>query len=67
LKNVEYFSYFASRITNGARCTRKIKSRIALVNAACKKKKIFFNHQISLKVKEETSKVLHLEYIFVWC
>jgi hypothetical protein len=30
LENVEYFSYFGSMITNDARCTREIKSWIAV-------------------------------------
>jgi hypothetical protein len=34
---VEYFSYFGSMITNDARCTRKIKSSIAMAKAALKK------------------------------
>jgi hypothetical protein len=66
LENVEYFNYLGSMITNDARCTREIKSRIAMAKAALNKKKTF--HQKSgLKFKEETSKVLHLERSFVWC
>jgi hypothetical protein len=30
LENVEYFSYFGSMITSDARCTREIKSWIAV-------------------------------------
>jgi hypothetical protein len=33
LKNVDYFSYLGSMITNDARCTREIKSRIAVAKA----------------------------------
>jgi hypothetical protein len=65
-ENVEYFNYFGSMITNGARCTREIKSRIAKTKAAFNKKKTF-HQQTGLKFKEETSKVLHLEHSFVWC
>jgi hypothetical protein len=39
LENVEYFNYLGSRITNDARCTCEIKSRIFMVKAAFKKKK----------------------------
>jgi hypothetical protein len=30
LENEEYFNYLGSMITNDARCTREIKSRIAM-------------------------------------
>jgi hypothetical protein len=33
------FNYLGSMITNDARCTREIKSRIAMAKAAFKKKK----------------------------
>jgi hypothetical protein len=66
LQNVEYLNYLGSMITNDARCTREIKSRIAMTKAAFNKKKTF-HQQIGLKLKEETSKVLHLEHSFVWC
>jgi hypothetical protein len=39
LKNVEYFNYLGSMITNDARCTREIKFRISVAKAAFKKKK----------------------------
>jgi hypothetical protein len=39
LENVEYFNYLGSMITNGARCTREIKSRIAMAKAAFNKRK----------------------------
>jgi hypothetical protein len=51
---------------NNARCTCKIKSRFAKAKAELNKKKAF-HQQIELKFKEETSKVLHLDYSFVWC
>jgi len=31
------------------------------------KEEDFFHQQIGPKLKEETSKVLHLEHSFVWC
>jgi hypothetical protein len=34
LENMEYFNYLCSMITNDARCTREIKSRIAMGRAA---------------------------------
>jgi hypothetical protein len=41
LENVEYFNYLDSMITNYARCTREIKSRIAVAKAAFNKKTLF--------------------------
>jgi len=37
LENVEYFSYWGSIITNIARCTHEIQSRIAMAKAALNK------------------------------
>jgi hypothetical protein len=39
LENVECFNYLGSMITNAARCTREIKSRIAKAKAAFNRKK----------------------------
>jgi len=36
LENMEYFDYWGSMITNDARCTCEIKSRIAMTKAAFK-------------------------------
>ena len=66
VKNVEYFSYLARRITNDARCERKIKFRNALAHAAFNKKN-FLTIKLDLNFGEETREVLHLEYSFVWC
>jgi ribulose kinase len=66
LEIVEYFNYLRSMIANDARCTREIKYIIAMAKATFNKKKNF-SQQIGLKSKEETSKVLHLGHIFVWC
>jgi len=35
-ENMEYFNYWGSMITNDARCTCEIKSRIAMAKAAFK-------------------------------
>jgi hypothetical protein len=37
LENVKYFNYLGRMITNDAKCTREIKSRIAMVKAAFNK------------------------------
>jgi hypothetical protein len=39
LENVEYFNYLGHMITNDARCTCEMKSRIAMAKAAFNKKK----------------------------
>jgi hypothetical protein len=51
--------------TNDVRCTREIKSRIAMTEAAFNKKKTF-HWKIGLWFKKETSKVLHVEHSLVW-
>jgi hypothetical protein len=38
LENVKYFKYLGSMTTNDSRCTREIKSRIAMAKAAFNKK-----------------------------
>jgi len=38
LENVEYCSYLVSMVTDDARCTREIKSRIAMAKAAFNKR-----------------------------
>jgi hypothetical protein len=67
LGNVEYLNYLGSMITNDAKCTHEIKSRIAMAKASFNKKNVFFYQQTGLKFKGETSKVLHLEHSFLWC
>jgi hypothetical protein len=41
LKNVEYLNYLGSMITNDARCTREIKSRIPWQKQQSIRRKIF--------------------------
>jgi hypothetical protein len=61
LENLEYFNYLCSMLTNDARCTGEIKSRIAMTKAAFSKKKAF-QQLLGLTFKEQSSKVLHLEH-----
>jgi hypothetical protein len=63
-EKVEYFNYSGSMIT---RCTHEIKSRIVTARAAFNKRKVLFRQQIEPKFEEKTSKVLHLDYSFIWC
>jgi hypothetical protein len=52
-------------ITDDARCTREIESRIVMAKAAFKKKKTVFTNKLRHKFKEEISDVLHLEHSVV--
>ena len=53
-------------ITNDARCTPEIKSRIATTNATFNKTKTF-QQQIGLEFRVESSKLLHLGHSFARC
>ena len=66
LENVECFKYLCSMLTIDGRCTREIKSRIAMAKAAFTLLHSFYQ-QIGLKFEEETNKMLHLEHGFLWC
>jgi hypothetical protein len=52
LKNVEYFSYFGSIITDITRCTRGIKYGIAVANTVFSRKKYFFTRKLSLNLRK---------------
>jgi len=45
---VAYFNYLGSLITNDARCTHEIKSRIAVTKAASNKKRVLFATKVDL-------------------
>jgi hypothetical protein len=53
-------------MVNDAKCTREIKSRIAMTKAAFDEKKTF-RREVALKYKEKTCKELNLEHNIVWC
>jgi hypothetical protein len=55
-KNVEYFNYFCSMITNDVRFTREIKARIAIANAVFNKKKTLFTSKLDLNLKKNRGK-----------
>jgi len=55
-----------SVIINYVICTREIKSRVAMAEAAFNKKTLFTS-KLDLNFKEETGEILHFEHIFVWC
>ena len=63
-ENMEYLNYVGRIITNDARCTQEVKSRIVMVKAFQLEEDSFHQH-FGLKFKEETIRVPHLEYCFV--
>jgi hypothetical protein len=52
---VEFDSYLSSLITNDARCTREMKSRIAVAKAALNKK-VLFTSKMDLNVRKKLVK-----------
>jgi len=61
-ENVEYINYLASMITNDARCTCEIKSRIDVAKAGFNTKKALFTS----KFHENLRKKLVKCYSFLW-
>jgi hypothetical protein len=55
LENMEYFNYLRSMI-NDARCTREIKSRIAMAKSAFNKKKNLFTSKLDLNLRKKLVK-----------
>jgi hypothetical protein len=53
---VEYFKYLGSVITNDARGTCEIKSRIAMAKAAFNNKKAVFTSKLGLNLREKLVK-----------
>ena len=56
LENAEYFNYLGSIITNYARCTCEIKSRIAMAKESFSKKKIIFTRKLVLYLRKKLVK-----------
>jgi hypothetical protein len=52
LENVAYFNHFDKTITNYARCTHEIKSRLAMGKAAFNKKTLF-GSKLDLTLRKE--------------
>jgi hypothetical protein len=69
-ENVEYFNYLGSMITNDARCTRGLTSRIAMAKAAVNKKKAFFTSTLDLDLRKKLVKCciwsIYLYGVEVW-
>jgi hypothetical protein len=56
LENLEYFNYLGSMITNDARCTREITSRIAMAKAAFNKMKNLVTSKLDLNLRKKLVK-----------
>ena len=52
-KQLENFSCVGSMITNDARCTHEIKSRIVVAKAAFNRKKAFFTSNLDLNLRRK--------------
>ena len=55
-KQLENVEYLGSMITNDGRCTREIKSRIAMAKAAFSKKKTLFTSKLNLNLRKKLLK-----------
>jgi hypothetical protein len=62
LGNVVHFSYVVSKVTNDARCSREIKTRIAMAKAAFNKKNIFTSKLLS-NLKKKLAKCYILSIV----
>jgi len=56
LETVESFKYLGSMLTNDGRCTREIKSRIAMAKAAFNMKRALFTSKLDLKLRKKLVK-----------
>jgi hypothetical protein len=55
-ENVEYFKYFGTILTNDARGTREIKSRVDMAKATFNEKKTLFSSKLDLNLRKELVK-----------
>jgi hypothetical protein len=53
MKNVKYFNYLCSMITNDARCTLEIKFRVVMTKAAFNRKKSTFTGKLDLYLRKK--------------
>ena len=56
LENVEHFNYLGNMITNDARCTREIKTRIVIAKTAFNRKKTLFTSKLDLNLRKKLVK-----------
>jgi hypothetical protein len=64
LQNVEYFNYLDSIISNDAKCTNRIKSRIVRAKAAFKKKKNLFTSKLDWILRKNLVKCYNWNVAF---
>jgi hypothetical protein len=55
-ENVEYFNYLVSMITNYAKCTHEIKSRIDMAKAVFNRKMALFTSKLDINLKQKLVK-----------
>jgi hypothetical protein len=67
LQTVEYFNYLGSMITNDARFTHQIKSRIAMAKSAFNKKENLFTSKLVLNLRKKLVNCYILGIAFLWC
>ena len=65
LENVECFKYLGSMLANDGRCTREIKSRIAMAKAAFSKKKTLFTSKLDLNLRKKLVKCYIWSTVFM--
>ena len=56
VKSVKYFNSLGSMITNDRRCTREMKSRIAMAKGAFNKEKAHFIRKLVVYIRKNTVK-----------
>jgi hypothetical protein len=56
IKNVEYFKYLDSILTNDGRCTCEVKCRIAMAKAVFNKKRTLFTSKLDLELRKKLVK-----------
>jgi hypothetical protein len=56
LDNVEYFNSLGNRMTKDGRCTREIKSRVAMAKATFKMKKTLFSRKCDFSLSRKLVK-----------
>jgi hypothetical protein len=53
VENVEYLNELSGMITNDARCTREIKSKVAMAEAVFNRKKALFTRKLDINLRKK--------------
>jgi hypothetical protein len=67
LENVKCFDYLDSMITNNARYSREIKSRISMAKGTFKRKKAIFTSKLDLNLRKKLVKCYIWSIANLWC